>query len=57
MAEGNSNSEIAPILSVGDILPSTKVTELLSGDSISLSQIAAKEDSRNTLCVFLRHNV
>ena len=57
MAEGNSSSEIAPILNLGDYLPSTKVTELESGNSVSLTDIAAKEESKNTLYVFIRHTL
>ena len=57
MAEGNSTSEIAPILSIGDTLPPTKVAELESGDSISLIDIAAKDESKNTLFVFIRYTL
>ena len=56
MAEGGSKVESAPNIKVGDVLPSeVYITDLQSGESISLSRICLLDDSKNTLFVFLRN--
>ena len=58
MAEGNSSSSSGPVVSVGDTLPpNLTLMELESENKVLIREIAANDDSKNTLFVFLRHHL